>query len=146
MPTSNLEHLVSKKSALEWEREEGASSWSSGSSSSKVLSRMRCTYCDYLSKATVDEAALLSELTSHLNSEKHIFLRSHGGGMRQLYSRARGLAPPPPPPPDLTRLCRSFYDKELEVCGSILKTDVLLTYDADRLDWCPGPRTWYYQG
>ena len=113
----------------------------SSSSTTTTAEHVRCSFCDYTSHATAEDALLLSELAGHLGSRAHNLMRSHRGGVRALFSRERGQAPPPPPPPDLSRLCWGFSDKELKVNGVLLKTGALLNHDAGNLDWYPEPYT-----
>ena len=144
---SVVEALVRDNEALVWAGGGSASSASSSSSSSTAtttatVGRVLCTFCDFTSTATAqEEAALLSEVAGHLRSRAHEFLRSHGGGLRQIFSPRLGPAPAPAPPPDLSRLCWGFSDQELEVGGETLKTNALFNYDASKLDWFPEPNT-----
>ena len=147
MVASVVEALVRDNEALVWAGGGSASSASSSSSSSTAtttatVGRVLCTFCDFTSTATAqEEAALLSEVAGHLRSRAHEFLRSHGGGLRQIFSPRLGPAPAPAPPPDLSRLCWGFSDQELEVGGETLKTNALFNYDASKLDWFPEPNT-----
>ena len=137
LEASPLEVLVRDCQALEWVYDGSSGS----SSSSSIVRRVKCVFCNFTSAAEAGDALLLSELTGHLTSERHENLRAHRGGLLQMFRAVSGPAPAPPPPPDLTRLCWGYFGGELEVAGSVLKTNVLMNYDTSNLDWHAEPYT-----
>ena len=139
MAASAVEDLVTNNEALQWLYDGGTAG--SSSSLAGLLGHVRCVFCGFTSTATAEDAALLYELNGHLRSSAHKNLRDHRGGIRQLFAPRLGPAAPPAPPPDLSRLCWGFYEEQLELDGKLVKTDVLLNYAADNLDWFPEPRT-----
>ena len=122
MQPSFVQALLSQVSAFEFVKSD------SGDMSSAT--HIRCKLCEFISKATVDQPAIVSELKGHAMSKAHIHRRRHRGGLKQLWTERPGPAPPPLPPPDLTRLCWGYYNRFFEVKGLPLNTDAIHEYDA----------------
>jgi len=107
-----------------------------------VATHVRCIQCNFTSKATVEQPAVLSEILGHLGSRDHAHLRQHAGGLEALWGGKRvGPAPAPPPPPDLSRPCWGFHDKVLSINAENLSSSALLHYDSRLLDWYPESQT-----
>ena len=134
MVDSAVAKLVAEDAALLWVEDDG--------DDNHILKQAMCLWCGYTSKAAPDEAKLLSELMGHLTSNKHAFLRKHGGGLFGAFGAASaGQSPAPPPPPDTSRLCWGFHKHEIEMKGKMMKMNVLLNYNTSKLDWYPEPNT-----
>jgi hypothetical protein len=144
MASSKIEELVNGSAALDWVYAAGgesSSSSGSGTYNRRVTGAM-CVFCNYFSKAGVDQSSIVSELTEHLNSKRHETLRQNRGGILNLF-RPQATSPSSllPPPPDLTRICWGYHKPELKVNGVLLKTRLLLNYPTEKLDWHPEPFT-----
>ena len=134
MTLSSVDVLVGNIAALEFTEE--------ARGDLNFVTHVRCTLCNYKSRAAVDQPAIVSELEGHLSSAQHSHRRRHCGGLPALWGALRaGPAPPPPPPPDLTLLCWGYHERSVEIKGQSLETSALLHYDASNLDWFPEPNT-----
>ena len=136
MHMSHVEVLVRDIAALEFfEEVRGGSNFAT---------HVQCQLCDFMSKATVDQPSIVTELSRHLSSRMHSHRRQHGGGLPAIWGNLRaGPAPPPPPPPDLTRICWGFHKSVVNINGQLLATSTLHQYNAGNVDWFPEPYTYF---